>query len=41
MPSGIAVIPKEDGNTGRKCGETSHCVIRGLYYPNNVLLGRI
>lgn len=41
MPAGIAIIPKEDGNTGTKCGETGQCIIRGLYYPDYILLGRI
>lgn len=41
MPTGGAVIPKEDGRTWSKCGETGQCIIRGLYYPSYILLGRI
>lgn len=33
MPVGGAVISKEDGKTGKKCGDTGQCVIRGLYFP--------
>lgn len=29
MPTGGAVISKEDGKTGSKCGKTDQCIIRG------------
>lgn len=41
MPTGGAVISKEDGKTGSKCGETGQCIIRGLYYSSYICLGRI
>lgn len=40
MPTRGAVIPKEDGKTWSKCGETGQCIIRGLYYPDFMWLGR-